>query len=210
VTIFIFANNANSTLAAPISALATSVTLTSGSGALFPNPSAGQQFSLTFNDAATGLLTEIVYCTGRSGDTLSPIVRAQEGTAALSWLAGDLAANLLTAGQMNAIVQTVSIAPIREVTTSGAFTMSTADANGTVGLNRTSALGVSTTTLPAGAGQAQTYEIEDLAGNFNAYPVTVNAPAGMTIAGQPAIVLNVNRQCATFKYYGGNLWSVNL
>ena len=68
---FLFANDASSTLVAPISSSSNSVTLASGTGSLFPNPSAGQQFSLTFNDAATGLLTEIVHVTAVSGDTFT-------------------------------------------------------------------------------------------------------------------------------------------
>lgn len=203
---FLFSNNASSTLAGPISNAAVTVNLASGTGALFPNPSAGQQFALTFNDAATGLLTEIVYCTARTGDALT-IVRAQEGTVAQSWLAGDLAANLVTAGQMAAMQQSGVLSPSRIVTASGVFVMNTSDANGGVGLNRTSAVGVSSTTLPAGAVAGQLYAIEDLAGNFQADPVTVNAPAGMTIAGQLTAVLNVNRQCAYFRFYGSNIWS---
>ena len=213
-SLFIFANNASSTLAAPISNAATALTVSSGTGAEFPNPSAGQQFSATLNDAATGLLTEIVYCTAISGDNFTTIVRAQESTTALSWLAGDLIANLLTAGQMAAMVQTITVAPNRIVTTSGAFTTSTADANGAIGLNRTSGLGTSTTTLPSGATAGQTYTYQDLAGNFgSSSPVatlTVNAPGGMTIAGLSQVVANVNRQTASFRYYGSNIWGFAL
>jgi hypothetical protein len=209
MALFIFANDAATTLAGPISASATQLTVSSGTGAEFPNPSSGQQFSATLNDAATGLLTEVIYCTARSGDNFNPIVRGQEGTTALSWLAGDLIANMLTAGQMAAMVQSVTVAPNRTVTTSGAFTLTTADAFGKVGLDRTSSPGVSTTTLPSNAVQAQSYTIEDLASNFNAYPVTVNAPAGMSIAGLSAVPLAVNRGSWTFTYYGSNLWSVD-
>lgn len=204
--VFLFANNASTTLSAPISAGATSVTLASGTGALFPSPSAGQQFALTFNDAATGLLTEITYCTARSGDTLT-IVRGEEGTTAQSWLAGDLAANLVTAGVMAAMLQTATIDPVRIVTTSGSFTMSTADAGGAVGLNRSTSLGTSSTTLPSNAVAGQLYAIEDLNQNFNAYPVTINAPAGMTIDNNDSVVLSVNGQCGYFRFYGSNIWS---
>ena len=211
--LFIFSNDASTTLAAPINSIATSLTVSSGTGAEFPNPSAGQQFSATLNDAATGLLTEIVYCTAITGDIFTTIVRAQESTTALSWLAGDLIANLLTAGQMAAMVQSVTLAPNREVTASGAFTTSTADANGSIGLNRTSGLGPSTTTLPSNATAGQTYTYQDLAGNFGSTsPVatlTVNAPGGMTIAGLSEVVLNQNRQSATFIYYGSNIWGVS-
>jgi hypothetical protein len=96
--ILLFANNAVSTIASPINAAATSVQLAGGDGAKFPNPIPGQQFfKLTFVDDLTGLLNEIVHCTARAGDILT-IVRAQEGTVALPWLAGDAALNMTTAG----------------------------------------------------------------------------------------------------------------
>jgi hypothetical protein len=205
-SLFIFANNASTTLAAPISNTATQLTVSSGTGAEFPTPSGAQQFSATLNDAATGLLTEIVYCTAISGDVFNPIVRAQEGTTALSWLAGDLVANLLTAGQMAAMVQSVQVAPNRIVTTSGSFTTTTADANGSVGINRTSGVGVASTALPSGAAPGQTYTYEDLAGNAQAFPITFDAPAGMTIAGLSEFVMNVNRGSVTFTFYGSNIW----
>lgn len=208
--LFIFANNASTTLSAPITNTATQLTVSSGTGAEFPNPSAGQQFSATLNDAATGLLTEIVYCTGISGDTFNPIVRAQEGTTALSWLAGDLIANLLTAGQMAAMVQSIQVAPNRIVTTSGAFTTTTADANGSIGLNRTSGVGVASTTLPSGAAPGQTYTYDDLSNNAQAFPITINAPGGMTIAGRSEVVLNTNGGRASFTFYGSNIWGKSL
>ena len=49
------ANNAQSVLAAGISASATSLTLNTGTGALFPSPVSGTSFfKLTLIDAATG------------------------------------------------------------------------------------------------------------------------------------------------------------
>lgn len=203
---FLFANNASSALAGPISNAAVILNLASGTGALFPNPSAGQQFAMTLNDAATGLLTEIVYCTARVGDTCT-VVRAQEGTVAQNWLAGDLAANLVTQGQMEAMVQTSALYPSRIITESGVFVMTNTDANGGIGLDRTTAPAVSSTTLPSTALAGQLYAIEDLAKNFNAYPVTVNAPAGMSLAGAASVVLNVNGQCGYFRFYGSNIWS---
>lgn len=205
---FLFANDAASTLAAPISNSATTINLASGTGAEFPSPGAQQQFSLTLTDAATGLLTEIVYCTARSGDTLT-VVRAQEGTVAQSWLAGDLADLLCTAGQMAAMLQSATLNPARIVTTSGTFVTTTDDAFGAVGLNRTAAPAASQTTLPSGAGIGQTYTYEDLAGNFAQYPVTVFAPGGQVIAGGASVSLNVNRQSATFRYFGSNVWGVD-
>lgn len=104
MSILLFANNATTTIAAPINGAAVTVTVATGKGALFPNPSAGQYFVATLVDAATGLVNEIVNVTARSGDTLT-IVRAQEGTSAASWLAGDTLANYWTAAQATAMVQ---------------------------------------------------------------------------------------------------------
>jgi len=104
MTTFIFANNAKSTLSSGISSTATSVTLATGSGSLFPSPTSGQQFTLTLTDAATGSINEICYCTGRSSDTLT-IVRGQEGTTARAWLSGDIAANKITAGTATSFSQ---------------------------------------------------------------------------------------------------------
>lgn len=99
-----YSNNAQSTLAGSISDSTTTITLAAGGGAEFPTLSAGEQFTATITDAATGLLREIVVCTARVGDTLT-VVRGQEGTTALNWSANDLFAQLNTAGQMAALVQ---------------------------------------------------------------------------------------------------------
>ena len=97
MTTLLFANNASSTLAGPISSSATSVTLASGTGALFPQPTAGQAFKLTFVSASNPNTREIVLCTAVVGDTLT-IVRGQESTTPASWSAGDFANHWLTAG----------------------------------------------------------------------------------------------------------------
>ena len=97
-------NNASSTLASAISNVSLTCTLSAGSGALFPSPAANQYFLMTFVDAATQTLREIVQCTARSGDTLT-IVRAQEGTTALAWNASDLAVNMITAGTLQTYAQ---------------------------------------------------------------------------------------------------------
>lgn len=99
------ANNAQSVLAAGISASATSLTLNTGTGALFPSPVSGVSFfKLTLIDAATGQLSEIVHVTAKSGDVLT-IVRGQEGTSSRAWSANDIAANMLTAGTILLLAQ---------------------------------------------------------------------------------------------------------
>jgi len=102
------ANNATTTLAGSITNVATTANLAVGSGALFPTPAAGQFFVLTFVDAATGLLNEIVHVTNISGDTIT-MVRAQEGTSALAWSAGDLALSLVTAGSVELFTQPLQL-----------------------------------------------------------------------------------------------------
>lgn len=104
MSIIRFSNNAASTLAGSISNVATTCNLAPGTGVLFPNPSVGQYFVMTLIDAVTKLLREVVHVTVRSGDALT-VVRAQEGTTALSWTAGDIAANLNTKGTMEAMAQ---------------------------------------------------------------------------------------------------------
>ncbi|MEN9755828.1 MAG: hypothetical protein RL755_15 [Pseudomonadota bacterium] len=105
-TVLLFANNARSTLSGSITAVATSATLATGTGVLFPNPNnaIGEYFKLTFTDQATGLLNEIVHVTAVVGDVVT-IVRAQEGTTALAWNAGDFAVNMWTKNSANAMLQ---------------------------------------------------------------------------------------------------------
>jgi hypothetical protein len=209
--VLLFANNAASTLAGPITSGATTANLTTGTGSLFPNPTGGNTYTGTFVDAATGLINEIVSVTAMSGDTISSMVRGQEGTTPKAWLANDLFNQFVTAGQLAAMVQTAAAFPSRIITASGAFTMSTNDANGVVGLNRTVAPAASSTTLPVGALAGQTYTLQDLARNFQAFPVTVNYPAGQTgPGGAVSATLNVNGQSASFTYYGSNQWGANL
>lgn len=102
--IILFSDNASTILAAPITLGAGSLTVTSGTGSMFPNPGADQYFPLTLTDAATNSFYEIVQVTARSADTFT-IIRGQEGTTPRAWLSGDVAANYWTAGSAQAMVQ---------------------------------------------------------------------------------------------------------
>lgn len=105
MTIQLFANNAKTTLAAGISSSATTLTVASGTGALFPTPVAGvSAFKVTLVSASVPTSNEICLCTARSGDTLT-IVRAQEGTTAKAFVLNDTVANFDTADVMGALVQ---------------------------------------------------------------------------------------------------------
>src|SRR5262245_18085076 len=98
----LFVNNATTRVATSIGMADTSVTVLAGEGAKFPAPTAGQFFLLTLEDRRTGQI-EITKCTARSGDLLT-IVRAQEGTAAQSFLQYATASNLFTAGTWNGLL----------------------------------------------------------------------------------------------------------
>lgn len=98
-TLFNIVNNVNTTLAAPItSTSATTLTLSSTTNA--PSPTGGQVWPITLCDAATVSVFEIVYCTSRTG-AVCTITRGQEGTAAATWLAADLAYADSTAAILN-------------------------------------------------------------------------------------------------------------
>ncbi|WP_350345502.1 hypothetical protein [Klebsiella oxytoca] len=96
-------NNAESALASAISETDTSLIVSAGTGAEFPDAVAGESyFKLTLTDAATGSQVEIVNVTSKTGDIFT-IERAQEGTLARAWAANDMVANMMTADTLNVI-----------------------------------------------------------------------------------------------------------
>lgn len=97
----LFSNNGASTLASGISNVATSLTLATGQGALFPSPTGGDYFLLTLIGLVNGAETswEIVRVTARATDVLT-IVRAQESTVAAAWSAGTKVELRATAGTL--------------------------------------------------------------------------------------------------------------
>lgn len=76
-----------------------------------------------------------------------------------------------------------------------------------IGFNRTAGVAATPVALPS-ANQDQEFEFQDLAGNFNAFPVTFTPPGGQTIAGLSTYVYNVDRGTVRFRYYGSNIWGV--
>lgn len=118
-----FTNNATTTLASSITATATSLTVAAGSGALFPSLETNQTFSSTLIKADTPTTYEIILVTARTTDTFT-IVRAQQGTTALAWNAGDTVALLPTAGDFQQFTQ---FGDLQAQT--GNFTIDTGSAN---------------------------------------------------------------------------------
>src|SRR5882724_902062 len=105
MSILLFSNNASTTLATRISDTSTSLQVTGGGGGLFPSVATAQAFYFTIVKASSPTIFEICLATGRSGDNFNPIIRAQQGTAALTWSAGDIVAQLVTAGDLDGFVQ---------------------------------------------------------------------------------------------------------
>ena len=104
MTYFLGANNAGTTLAFPITASQTTLTVATGTGALFPSPSGNNVLSLSLMDQASGLQREIVYATNRAEDVFT-VLRGQENTVAKAYLAHDMIANLFTDGMFANIAQ---------------------------------------------------------------------------------------------------------
>ena len=99
-----YSNNAQTTLASAITASAASLSVIAGGGSLFPALSTGQYFRATLVQAGNANVYEIIKVTARSSDSMT-IVRAQEGTTARSWSAGDYLVLMLTAADMGDAVQ---------------------------------------------------------------------------------------------------------
>jgi uncharacterized protein YfaP (DUF2135 family) len=98
----IFKNNFEVALAQPTTTSDTAITIRSGSG--FPTLAANERVVATIVDAATGLQFEIVTVTAVVGNVLT-VQRAQEGTAARAWAAGDLLSIRTTAATLTGAVR---------------------------------------------------------------------------------------------------------
>ena len=167
----LLSNDAGTVLALPLASGGTSATLYSGAGALFPNPGAGQYFPLTLISASNPATIEIVYCTACSGDVVT-IARAQEGTTALAWNAGDLVNNQITAGIIEDIESRFALLA---GSSSQVFNVANAvTATEAVALGQAQALFAPMPILPAGVGQWQIMPI--VAGTSG----TLTLPAGGT------------------------------
>ena len=108
----LFANNAETVLAAALTDVATTLSVTPGTGNEFPAPTGGDFFLATLilldgNGAETAW--EIVKCTARATDGLT-IERAQEGTTARIWPAGTRIELRTTAGTLDSFTDTTAAA----------------------------------------------------------------------------------------------------
>jgi hypothetical protein len=106
----IASDNAITTLGSSLSSTATSLTVATGTGALFPALSGGNFFLVTLwtQGNATQIPNEIVKVTAITGDTMT-IVRGQEGTTPSNWNVGDNVSNQWTSGSLATFAQQVDV-----------------------------------------------------------------------------------------------------
>ena len=146
----LFSNNAISLLRFAIGPSATTLQVLPGDGGMFPNPGPGEYFLITLeNQAAT--VREIIRVNGRSGDTLTGILRAQEGTTAQSWGASPgndtLVDHRVTAETMRlAMILPEKLGDLEDVDTTGAVNGNVLKFNGTQWVPGTDASGSGTVT----------------------------------------------------------------
>lgn len=96
------ANNAETTLAGSINESATTVLLAPGTGVNFPALGANEFFPLTLVKIVSGeAVREIVHVTARNVDSCT-VLRAREGTTAVTFSAGDYAGLHVTRGAFDA------------------------------------------------------------------------------------------------------------
>lgn len=109
----LFSDNASSTLVNGVGPGATSIQVSPGEGANFPNPKNGDFFLATLfkRNGVTEFSWEVVLCSDRSGDTMT-ITRAQNGAGPYAFNAGDFIELRLVAG---------SVLPVRNGALTGAL-----------------------------------------------------------------------------------------
>jgi len=99
-------NNAYSVLASGITNVATTITVSAGTGSRFPS----DDFLVTligYDVNGNENAWEICYCSSRSSDTLT-VVRAQEGTTAVAWAGATRIEGRVTAGAVGALEPSIA------------------------------------------------------------------------------------------------------
>lgn len=99
---YLFTNNASTVLANSITTGDTTIVVNGGDGGKFPDPSGGDIFQCSMEDAAGNL--EIVEVTSRTGDSLT-VVRAREGTIAFAFSSGDMFELRMTSAVVGEFIQ---------------------------------------------------------------------------------------------------------
>jgi len=204
-----FSNNAVSNLAANLTNVATSLSVTSGDGAKFPALSAGQYFMATIVKADGS--TEVVKVTARSTDTLT-IARAAEPVAgastAYAFSAGDRIEARLTAGVLGTEIDRLDAAAIIGTLNKNAdYTVLEADVTSLIRVDTSG--GTRTITLPQISALTADFDIiiDKVTSDVNA--VTIARQSTDTINGGTLYTLTAQYQSAwVVADRSTNTWSV--
>lgn len=166
----LYTNNATATLSSGISAVATTITLNSGLGALFPNPTGGDYFYGTLTDAATGTLIEIVKVTARSTDSMT-VERGQQGTTAQAYNANDKFELRVTASGFGELATLTGTETVQNKTIDSSNSVAAAAISGTVAAASTATTATTATTANTVASSAFASASENAAGTIENKPV---------------------------------------
>ena len=178
-----FTNNATSTLASGIASGATSLTVATGQGALFPTLS-GDYFYCTLSNTANTI--EIVKVTARSTDTFT-IVRAQDNTTASAFVTGDKVELRLVA----AVLSNTAILDQTNVFSAA----QTVNINGTVGATTPAAATITTLTATADSSFTSTGALSISKGTTGQRPTPASG------------MLRFNTTSVEFEGYNGTAWA---
>lgn len=170
-----FTNNASAQLASSISSGATSISVTTGQGALFPSLSGSDYFYATLSNSSNVL--EIVKVTARTGDVLT-VTRGQDGTTANAYSAGDKIELRPTAGGFNDIVSSVAAVSAAQAADASNITTLQAENRGPA----FSAYQSSAQSIPSGTFTKVTCTVEEFDTNNN-YDNATNYRFQPTVAG---------------------------
>ena len=101
MAMFVYANNARTTLGSVMTATQTQLIVATGTGGAMPVISAtGDYYSLTLTQPGAETSWEIVKVRSRASDVLT-VIRAQEGTSGFAWPVGSKVENRLTVAGLN-------------------------------------------------------------------------------------------------------------
>lgn len=178
--ILLYANNAKTTLAAPVTSTQTTIAVAPGTGVLFPSPTAGQAFKVTLVSASSSSVYEICLCTARTGDTLT-VIRGQEGTSGQPFVLNDIVGNFDTKGTMDNLIQTDQLQSQYYQ-----YGVATGTANALA-----TSIPSNLTAIPNGM------YLTVIAAQANTGPATLNLTLGSTVVGTAAIIKGNNSPLAS-------------
>lgn len=180
-----FTNNAFSTLAVSISGTDTALVLSSGGGSKFPSLGAGDYFYATLADSSNNL--EIIKCTARTGDNLT-VVRGQDGTTGLAYIAGDKIELRPVAADFTDIVTQIND-HIADPTAAHAASA----------ISNTPAGGIAATTVQAAINELDTEKFDKTGGTISGN-TTINGTTTVTVAGAANAIVGATGGASN---YGG-------